>query len=166
MKKHKYRWRFFLKVIGTPILTQLGTSTQYCSLDISIVSHLHKYNKELVSFHFVIDLHIEQNTEPSKSLDVCVLATGTYRPGSGCCTSCMRSRRPLCVQTPLQPHPPSLDELASRPHTHRIVPACKWMKHTNTHCMSHHSTAAHTPLQIQQKANGIGVMYLRLCPPQ
>lgn len=57
--------QFFLKVIGTPILTKLGTSTRYPSLDISIVSYLHKYNEELVSFHFVIDLHTEQKQSPT-----------------------------------------------------------------------------------------------------
>lgn len=51
------------------------------------------------------------------------LAAGTYRPGSGCCTSCTRSRRPLCVRTPLRPRPPSPGELASRPRIRRTAPA-------------------------------------------
>lgn len=73
---------------------------------------------------------------PFCHFDVRVLATGTYRPGSGCCTSCTRSRRPLCVQTPLRPRPPSRDEPASRPRTRRTAPAAK-TEHRQTHRQAH-----------------------------
>lgn len=103
----------------------------------------------------VTDLHVKQKPEPKNPeshFDVCVLATGTHRPGSGCCTSCMRSRRPLYVQTPLQPHPPSPDELASRLRTRRTVPVDKLMDSANTHWMSHHRTAA-LGKQLSTKCN-------------
>lgn len=87
---------------------------------------------------------------PFCHFDVRVLATGTYRPGSGCCTSCTRLRRPLCVQTPLRPRPPSRDELASRPRTRRTAPAAKRTTDKHTHRMNHCSIAAQSPLQRQR----------------
>lgn len=51
----------------------------------------------------------------------------THHPGSGCCTSYMRWRHPLCGQTPLQRRPPSPGALASRRRTRRTAPVHKWM---------------------------------------
>lgn len=93
----------------------------------------------------VIDLHVKQKPKPKikprETFDGGVLALGTHHPGSGCCTSCMRSRRPLYVQTPLQPHPPSPDGPASRLHTRRRVPVDKSVENTNRRWMSHRGTA-------------------------
>lgn len=60
-----------------------------------------------------------------EQVDACILATGTHRPGSGCCTFCTRSRRPLYVQTPLRPRPPSPAALVSGRRTRRTVPVDK-----------------------------------------
>lgn len=96
----------------------------------------------------VIDLHVKQKPKPKikprETFDVGVLATGTHHPGSGCCTSCMRSRRPLYVQTPLQPHPPSPDGPASRRHTRRRVPEDTLGENANARWMSHRGTAETT----------------------
>lgn len=92
-----------------------------------------KRNNSLHLLHFVSDLHMDHSSGPTMPFDVRLLAAGTYRPGSGCCTSCMRSRRPLCVRTPLRPRPPWRDELSSGPRTRRTAPAAERSgdKHTN-----------------------------------
>lgn len=94
----------------------------------------------------VIDLHVKLTPQPQikprETFDAAVLATGTHHPGSGCCTSCTRSRRPLYVRTPLQPRQPSPDGPASRLHTRRRAPVDESVENTNTQRMSHRGTEA------------------------
>lgn len=103
-----------------------------------VFHQLKKKKRTNFSLHSTLSLTCTWNRahSPFCHFDVCVLATGTYRPGSGCCTSCTRSRRPLCVQTPLRPRPPSRDEPASRPRTRRTAPAAK-TDHRQTHRQAH-----------------------------
>lgn len=93
------------------------------------------------------------------AVSVRVLANGTHRPGSGCCTSCMHSQHPLCEQTPLRPHPPWPGELASRHRTHRTAPADKVSM-----AVSHRGCPQQIFMNIKTKLLANGWIYSQLCP--